>query len=793
MRLSLNWLQDYIDTSDLTAEELADKLDLSGTAVENVFEEGAGLDKVVVAHIKKISPHPNADRLVLCDVYTGVETVQIVCGAKNMKEGDKVALALPGAVLPGGLQIKKAAIRGEESSGMLASEMELGLADESAGIMILSENLQAGERLDIALGLKDTILELEITPNRPDCMSMIGMAREIGAVLQRDYKIIAVKLQEATKNASDLAKVTIKNDTLCPRYIAKMIADVTVAESPDWMKQRLIAAGARPINNLVDITNYVLFEYGQPLHAFDYELLEGGQIVVRQAKAKEKIVTLDDVERVLTEDCLVIADAKKAVALAGVMGGASSEVNEQTKVVLLEAAYFNPQSIGATSRSLGLISESSIRFERGVDPNGVSYAADRAAQLMAELAGGKVLKGSVDVYPKPYKLRKLKLRPARANAILGTGIEAKKMVETLTSLELEAVSQNEHLEVGVPTFRPDLEREIDLIEEIGRLYGLNKIETTLPKASNIGKATDLEMLTGQLRNQLSGWGLKEAINYSFIDPSDLKILPKEEQNTLNLKNPLSNEQSVLRPSLFPGLLNRLLFNVARSQENVRLFEMGTVFKPTKVLPKEQKHLGFILSGNTHEVAWYSKEESVDFYNAKGLIETILRSLTIAEEPVFEPIQREVFHPQKCYRLIIDEEELGFTGQIHPAFARENDLKQAAYAELDLQLLLKYRQKEVPFKEISPYPGITLDVALLVDKYIKHDEIVRSIREMGHDLLADIKLFDIYEGKGIEEGEKSMAYSLTYQSMERTLELGEVQKIHASILENLKAGLSAAIR
>jgi len=783
MRLSLNWLQDYIDTSDLTAEELADKLDLSGTAVENVLEEGAGLDKVIVALIKKIQPHPNADRLVLCDVYTGVETVQIVCGAKNMKEGDKVALALPGAVLPSGLKIKKAAIRGEESSGMLASEAELGLADQSAGIMILDENLQAGERLDIALGLKDTVLELEITPNRPDCMSMIGMAREIGAVLQRNYNVAPVNLKETSEKVSDLVKVTIEDEDLCPRYIAKIINDVSVAESPDWMKKRLLAAGARPINNLVDITNYVLFETGQPLHAFDYELLEAGQIIVRKAKTGEKITTLDDVERPLKEENLVIADAKKAVALAGVMGGADTEVSEQTKTVLLEAAYFNPQSIGKTSRELGLISESSIRFERGIDPNLTSFAADRATQLMAEVAGGQIVSGSVDIYPKPFKLKKITLRPARVNQVLGTNIDAKNMTNILRSLELEVAGEKEKLQLGVPTFRPDLEREVDLIEEIARLHGLNNIEACLPKtAGQVGAPTNADILARDVRNLLSGYGLQEALTYSFTNPSWLKKMPKDQQDAVAVKNPLSADHSVLRTSLLPGLLQSLIFNAARQQEIVRLFEIGKVFKATpEGLPVEENHLGFILSS------------AADFFNAKGIIEAILKKLCISTSLDLEPFEHELFYPQRSFKLILGEEELGNLAQIHPNFTSEHNLKETVYAELNLALILENSERRPSFKGISDYPAITLDVALLVEKSIKHAEVIRSINEMGHDLLADIKLFDIYEGKGIEEGKKSMAYSLTYQSMERTLELAEVQKIHNSILENLKKDLSAAIR
>jgi phenylalanyl-tRNA synthetase beta chain len=472
-------------------------------------------------------------------------------------------------------------------------------------------------------------------------------------------------------------------------------------------------------------------------------------------------------------------------------------------VVLLEAAYFKPQSIGKTSRELGLISESSIRFERGVDPNAVAFAADRAAQLMQELAGGVVLKGSIDVYPKPFKLKKITLRPSRANQILGTNLDDRKMANILRSLELEVgvdfssqASQNDScIEVGVPTFRPDLEREIDLIEEIGRLNGLNNIQSTLPKGSSqVGRATEMDGLSQQLRNLLAGYGLKEAINYSFIDPSWLKKLPKNQQNAAALKNPLSADHSVLRTSLLPGLLQSLLYNAARQQENVQLFEIGKIFKAVaQRLPEEENHLGLILSGSFSKNTWYSKEKAIDFYDAKGIIQSILKNLRVSTSLIFEPFQHELFFPQRSFVLGLGEEKLGVVAELHPKFTAEYNLKTTVYAELNLALFLKYSEGKASFKGISDYPAINLDVALLVDKKIKHSEVVRSTKEKGHTLLSKVRLFDIYEGKGVEEGKKSMAYSLTYQSMECTLELAEVQKIHNQILENLKKDLGATIR
>lgn len=793
MKLSLNWLQDYIDTSDLSAQELADKLNLSGTEVEGIISQGEGLKNVISAQIKSIKQHPQADRLVLCEVDTGEETVQIVCGAKNMKEGDNVALTLPGACLPNGMEIKKSKIRGEVSLGMLASEVELGLSEESDGILILDKDVKPGQKIADLLELNDTILELEITPNRPDQMSMIGMAREISAILGRDFNIPTVKINESNNLANDAAEVNIEDPEFCTRYTAKIIDEVLVGESPKWLKKRLIAAGARPINNLVDITNYVLFETGQPLHAFDYDLLEGSQINVRNAKKGEKIVSLDNTERELNTDNLVIADSKKAVAIAGVMGGSNSEVSSNTKKVLLESAYFKPASVGKTSRKLGLISESSMRFERGVDPSAVEFAANRAAQLIQELAGGKVYKNCIDVNPVPFSKVKLNLRPVRVSSILGVEIPIEEIFKKLTSLGLYVVEDQNNLSVEVPTFRPDITREIDLIEEIGRLYGLNNIPSVLPGFAQVGRQTKMDSLQEKIRQYLTGFGLEEALTYSFIDPSWLKNYPLIEKKPVEILNPLSQDQSVLRPSLMPGLLNSLKYNVSRGQINTQLFEIGTVFQATESLPVEKRRLGIILNGSFNEKSWSNDENNLDFYDAKGLVEAIKALLNISEKNNFKQFEHSLFNPQKSFELSIGKDKIGIIGEFHPAYCEKNDLISSAYVEFELDTLLKLSVDLVPYQIISAYPSITLDVAMLVDKNVRHEQIVNSIKTKAIDLLSEVKLFDIYDGKGIEPDKKSMAYSLVYQSADRTLELAEIQKIHDSIIENLKKDLKIQIR
>lgn len=802
MRVSLNWLREYVDF-DLSPEELADKLAMTGTAVESIEHLGYAFEKVVVGRIKSIRPHPNADNLVLCRLDAGGRELQIVCGAKNMKRWDKVPVALVGAVLPGGFEIKKTTIRGEVSEGMVCSEVELGIGEDASGLLILDKDSGIGEDVGKVLGLEDTVLELEITPNRPDCLGMIGIAREVAAITGGKLRMPRVRFKEESEPASSLAKVEIADPDLCPRYAARMITDVSVGPSPPWMQRGLIAAGMRPINNIVDATNYVMLETGQPLHAFDYEKLSEGKIIVRRARRGETLLTLDNVLRQLDESMLVIADAGEPIALAGVMGGADSEVSSGTRTVLLESANFNPVSVMRTSRKLGLLSEASSRFEKGVDPNGVIYAADRATQFVAKIAGGKVLGGVIDVYPRPVSPKAMGLRPRLVNHVLGTDLSPKRIAQILGSLELKVskpVARDSKLEVTIPTFRPDLEREIDLVEEVARIYGFDRIESTLPESGEKrGGLSPDQRIRQRIKDLLVGIGLREVITYSFIDARHFEKLALPEESPLRrvvrLQNPISEEQSIMRTTLIPGLLQVLQHNTNRGQRNLHMFEVGRVFHPVpnRPLPDEPTMIAGALTGAWYDDQWYGKARSVDFFDVKGIIVALLRDLGIKDwfsTRALHPI----FHPGRCAEVFVNGEVAGIFGEIHPDVQAAYGLpERVAIFELEEAKLVSHADLSRHFGEIPKYPAIILDIALVVDEKIPNEVLEKAIRTWGGKLLKEVRLFDLYRGKQIPEGKRGLAYSLVYRAEDRTLTDEEVKKIHDRIITKLKQRLGVEIR
>ena len=797
MNVTLNWLKAYIDF-EFSPSELADRLTMLGVEVESVKHLGTELEGVIVGSVTSIRPHPNADKLVLCQVDTGeTEELQIVCGAPNAREGMLAPVATIGATLPVGLTIKRAKLRGETSQGMLCSEKELGLSDDAAGLMELSTDIPLGTPLSEALGLDDVVFELEITPNRPDCLSLIGVAREIRAETGNPLKLPTVDLQESGINIRDLTSVTIGAPDLCPRYAARVIQGVKVAESPAWLRQRLESVGIGVINNIVDATNFVLMEYGQPLHAFDYHKLAENRIVVRRARDNEQITALDEVARELTSDMLVIADAEKPVALAGIMGGYDSEITETTCDVLLESAYFNPLSIRATAKALGISTEASYRFERGADPGAVLAALDRAAQLIAELTGGTICDGIVDVYPGQQSLTEIQLRPERVNFVLGTTIETAEMVQILDRLGFDVDITGKVYQVVVPTFRSDVTREIDLIEEIARVYGYDNIPTTLPKGDiPVPAPTPKTEARRRIKHFLLAAGMMEAVNYSFCDPNcfDKIRLNADDplRNTLQLRNPLSPEMSVLRTTLTPGLLENAQHNRNHQIDTIALFEIGGVFVHDGE-EKEPERVTGVLAGQIGEGVYSDPYRHPDFFDIKGLVEGMLEVCGVVDWTL-QKTDAPTFHPGRNAEVLLGDRWIGVFGEVHPEVLENYDLPYKAYLfEFDLEGLADAATFAKRFEPISIYPKVARDLAIVVDKETLSDMPTELIYTTGGDAVDSVRLFDVYEGEQVPEGKKSLAYTITYHSATETLTDKAVNTLHDEVVKCLNRELGAELR
>ena len=797
MNVTLNWLKTYIDF-DLSPSELADQLTMLGIEVESVKQLGAGLEGVVVGSVSSIRPHPNADKLVLCQVDVGeAEELQIVCGAPNVREGMLAPVATIGATLPIGLTIKSAKLRGETSQGMLCSEKELGLSDDAAGLMELPADTPLGITLSEALRLDDIVLELEITPNRPDCLSLIGVAREIRAETGNPLKLPTINLKENETDIRELTSVTIDAPDLCPRYAARVIQGVKVGESPAWLQQRLESVGVGVINNIVDITNFVLMEYGQPLHAFDYHKLAENRIVVRRAADGEQVTTLDEVKRELTADMLVIADAEKSVALAGIMGGYDSEITETTCDVLLESAYFNPSSVRATAKALGISTEASYRFERGADPGVVIAALDRAAQLITELAGGTVCEGVVDVYPGQQPLTRIQLRPERVNFVLGTTIETAEMVQILNRLDFDVETSGDVYQVTVPTFRSDVTREIDLIEEIARVYGYDNIPTTLPKGDiPVPPPNPKTEVHNRIKRFLLAAGMMEAVNYSFCDPNcfdKIRLNANDPlRDTLKLRNPLSPEMSVLRTTLLSSLLENAQHNRNHQIDTIALFEIGGVFIQNSE-QKEPERVAGILAGQTGEGVYSNPYRQPDFFDIKGLVEGILEVCGIVDYTL-QKTDMPIFHPGRNAEVILDDRRIGTFGEAHPEVLENYDLPYKAYLfECDVEALVDTAVFTKRFEPISIYPKVARDLAIVVDKEILSDMPTELIYATGGDVVESVRLFDVYEGEQVPGGKKSLAYTITYHSTTETLTDKAVNTLHDKVVERLNQELGAELR
>ena len=797
MNVSIKWLKEYVDF-DLSPEALSERLLMLGMEIESIKQLGEGLDRVVVGRINTVDKHPQADKLVLCNVDVGSGAdAQVVCGAPNAREGLVAPVALVGAQLPNGLTIKRAKIRGEESQGMLCSEQELAISDEASGLMELPDETQIGAPIVEALGLDDVVLELEITPNRPDCLSMIGVAREISVITENSLRLPAVNVQQGLTDINNLTNVTIEAPDLCPRYAARVIRGVKIAPSPTWLQRRLEAIGVGTINNIVDITNYVLMEYGHPLHAFDYHQLTENRIVVRRAKPGETLKTIDAEERELTPDMLVIADAENPVALAGVMGGFDSEITDQTVDVLLESAYFHPPSIRKTSKVLGMHTEASHRFERGADPEGVIPALNRTTQLIAEIAGGEICAGIVDVYPSKREALNIKLRPERANFVLGTEIAPDDMCDILTRL---GFTVSDTFEVTAPTFRPDVGQEIDLVEEIARVYGFDNIPTTLPRGDiPIPKVVPKEDLRERVKMYLLQCGMMEAMNYAFYHPDVFDRIRLESTDPLRqavqIANPLSEDQSIMRTTLLPSLLANAQRNRNHQINDVQFFECSKVFIPngTDEYPNEPERVAGIIAGNLGAGVYGDPLRPADFFDIKGVVEGMLGRCGVSNYTITHT-DHPAFHPGRRAEIHVEDKALCVFGEAHPEVMENYDLPHEAYLfELDFERLVDVVEPMKQFEPIPIYPSVNRDLAIVLDADTPASRPTEVIRSAGGELVSGLHLFDVYTGEQVPEGKKSLAFAIEYRSTTETLTDEIVDRIHGGILEQLERELGAILR
>jgi len=801
MIVTYNWIKEFVDC-DLPAEELSHLLTMLGLEVERMEVVGGGMDDVVVAQVVEKAQHPNADKLSLCQVSDGTETVTIVCGAQNFKQGDKVALAKIGAVLPGDFKIKRSKIRGEESFGMLCSEKELAISTESSGIMILPESYTLGTPLFDALGTKDIIFEIGLTPNRADCLSVVGVAREVAAKLGKKVRYPGLDVTETGAPIETIAQVTIESPALCPRYTARHISGCTLAPSPAWLSDRLRAAGIRSINNIVDVTNYVLLEYGHPLHAFDFKLLAGGRIVVAAASEGEAFGTLDGQERTLTAADLTIRDAEKGVALAGIMGGGNSEIGEGTTEVLLESAYFDPSAIRRTSKRLGIHTESSHRFERGTGVAGLTRALDRAASLIAELSGGAIAKGIIDVYPEPIEPRTISARLARINAVSGLSLTAAEVKDIFERLEFQVAEPEPGVfRVLVPLFRVDLEREIDLVEEVVRLNGFEKVPLTLPQASVLSELPSAaQRLTLRIKELMVSQGLSEVINYSFVAPASCEkiLLPPDDfrRKGVALLNPISDELSVMRTTLLPGLLETAVKNINFRTLDLRIFEMRRIYIPSdkNELPDEPLYLSALLTGRRNPEGWSQAKGDLDFFDVKGIVESILNELNLTGVNYSAQELDLYYHPGKACRITCGNRELGSFGELHPSVQENYGIAAPLlYLELNFEKLLGCRKEMGAAQVPSRFPSTFRDIAMQLPEETAASEIIACVQSVKAAELEGVELFDLYKGGNIPQGEKSIAIRVRYGSRERTLTDDEVTKLHQRVIAGLQKKLNVSFR
>ncbi len=795
MKVPLSWLNDYVDIK-VSPKEYANALTLSGSKAEGIETLGEDITNVVVGKIISIEKHPDADKLQVTKVDIGSEAIQVVTGARNISLGDYIPVALVGARLPGDKKISKGKLRGVESCGMMCSIQELNLTKEDYpnaaedGIFILEDEPPLGKDIKEVLGINETVVDFEITSNRPDCLSIVGIARESAVTLGSTFKMPEIKVKEEADDVKNYATVEISDPDLCPRYAARIVKEVKIEPSPKWMRDKLKAAGVRPINNIVDITNYVMLELGQPMHAFDLNNLNGSKIIVRRAKDGEVMHTLDDQERKLDSSMLVIADADRPVAVAGVMGGANSEVTGNTGTILFESANFDGISVRRTAKKIGLRTEASARFEKGLDVENVMTALQRAVQLVEELGAGKVCKGVIDCYPKKSQKKTLPLRPDKINALLGTSIDTQYMLKLFKELEF-GVDESSMM-LTVPSFRPDVEREADLAEEVARFYDYNNIKATLlsGKEATQGRKTFKQKVEDIIKTTMISCGLSETYTYSFTSPKvwDKINLPKDSdfRKAVVITNPLGEDYSVMRTTTMPEMLEVISTNYNRRVEEAGFFEMSLVYLPESIpvnkLPYEKPVLTIGMYGKT------------DFYDLKGIVEELLYKLKITDYE-FQPYNEcPVLHPGRTARLIIKGKRAGLIGEVHPDVADNFEAPERTYlGVIDIEPLVENASFSATYKQLPKFPAVTRDIAMLVKDEVLVSQIENIIKQRSCKILEDVKLFDIYKGKQVAEGMKSVAYSITFRAEDRTLTDEEVSKVMSKILDGLKTVLGAQLR
>lgn len=808
MLVSLNWLKNYVDFGEQTPEQLGEKITKSGIEVDGIeYVISETSDNIVVGYVKECEQHPNADKLKLCQVDVGEEeSLQIICGAPNVAQGQKVVVAKPGAILPGNFKIKKVKLRGIESNGMICSLQELSVGERfihtqyAEGIVVLPNDAVVGEEVDALLNLNDAVLEFDLTPNRADALSMLGVAYEVAAILDEDLSLPKPALPNSTEKVEDFVTVKVDDADACPYYGAFIVKDVKIKPAPLWMQNYLLAAGIRSINNVVDITNYVLLEYGQPLHAFDYDLLDSTEIVVRHAKDQEQLVTLDGQTRTLTPDNLLITNGEKGVALAGVMGGAETEVHENTSTILLEAAYFDGQSIRHTVKETGLRSEASTRYERGIDPNRVREAGIRACELLAEYANGTVI-GDVAAFDELDRSERIvKMNTQEVNRRLGTNIANEEVEAILRKLRFTFDRVGDDVTVSIPTRRGDITIFEDMLEEVARIYGYDHLPFTLPaNASKPGGLTKEQLLRRHVKSYIQSVGLSEAITYSLLNKKDVSsfISPElpDSLEPVSLSMPMSEDHQYLRLSLIPELLQRLTYNVARKQANVALYELGSVFlseeKQITKQPKEHARLAGAITGTWVDHAWQQEVKPVDFYVVKGIVEGLFHFLNI--NVTYQPTQMESMHPGRCATIHHGEQVIGFLGQVHPAVASERDLKETYVFDINMEYILQMERSPLMYETVPKYPSIVRDIAFVVTDTVLAGNVQAEIERVGAPLVKQVEAFDVYTGDNLQANEKSLAFNIHYQNPEKTLTDEEVDASMEEIITAIKDSFGGYVR